>query len=73
MGGKTFGVLFASLIAMAAALTIALFPGRPLTIGTPYEAFKSRWKSWLSKRPANYAVDIDKTCFCHPWSVRIEV
>jgi hypothetical protein len=73
MSGKNFALLLATLVAVGAALAVAFSPGRPPTIGTPYEQFQAHRAAWSRQRPSNYSVSIEKSCFCPLWSVRVTV
>ena len=73
MSGKNFAFLLASLLAIGLALALALSHERPRTTGTAYEAFRAQMAKWSSRRPASYAVRIDRRCFCPQYSVRAKV
>jgi hypothetical protein len=73
MSGKNFTVLLVSLLTIGVALAITLSHERPPTIGTPYETFRAQRTIWLSRRPADYDVSIDRRCFCPPYSARVNV
>ncbi len=73
MGRKNFALLLVSLVVITAVLVVALSQGRPDTIGTAYEVFQAHRNTWASRRPANYAVNVDRRCFCPLWFVRVTV
>jgi hypothetical protein len=73
MSGKNCALLLASLFAIGVVLALALSHERPATIGTPYETFQAQRTMWLSRRPADYTVSIDRRCFCPLYSVRVKV
>jgi hypothetical protein len=73
MNSKNFALLVPCLIVVAAVFVLALPPERPSTIGTGYDVFQAHRNTWALRRPANYAVNIDKGCYCPWWSVRTTV
>ncbi len=69
--GKDFAIFLGILTAAFAALAIAFL--RPDSTGTPYEEVAANRIKWQSQRPATYAADIERLCYCEPWSIRAEV
>ncbi len=69
--GKDFAIFLGVLTAAFTALAIALL--RPDSTGTPYEEVAANRSKWHSQRPTAYAADIERHCFCEPWSIRAEV
>jgi hypothetical protein len=69
--GKDFALVLGILIAACSVLAIALL--RPDSIGTPYDDVVVNRAKWQSQRPATYAANIEKLCYCEPWSIRAEV
>ena len=73
MNGKSFALLFAFLIAIGTALSLALSNERPESIGTSFEDFQAHRDLWVSRRPKGYAVKVDRQCYCPIWSARVTV